>query len=115
MKNNKIVKKVVKTKVVKKSINSQKFQEYSEKSISQINFKCLEQGKSYKEIEEIVKFFYPNSKYQKTHYYWYIQRRKNQIKLGLETNHLKFGTAKLYDLLEENKKKSKKVAKVLKK
>lgn len=94
----------MKKNTVKKETKSKvNVKEYSGMSISQINFKMLGEGKSYLEIEVVVKELFPESKYQKSHYYWYIQRRKKQIELGLETNHLKFTTAKIYDLLSERK------------
>lgn len=113
------MKKIIKTKEVKVN-NKVNVKEYSGMSISQINFSMLSQGKSFLEIEIVVKSLFPESKYQKTHYYWYIQRRKKQMELGLDTTHLKFTTAKIYDLLSEKKKvtkvsKKEDVKKILKK
>ena len=104
------------TKEVKENKVKINVKEYEGLSISQINFRLLGEGKSYLEIEFVVKKLYPESKYQKTHYYWYIQRRKKQIELGLNTTHLKYTTSKIYDLLDEkNKNKSSQVKKVIKK
>ena len=107
----KVTKEVKKGKVEKELQNS----DYKGLSISQINFKMLGEGRCYLEIENVVKKLYPESKYQKTHYYWYIQRRKKQIELGLDTSHLKYTTSKIYDLLDEKRKnKASQVKKVMK-
>lgn len=85
------------------------------KSISEINFDLISQNKTFDEILSEVKKYFPNSKYQKTHYYWYRQRIKNQRELGLDVTHLKFSTAKIYDLKEEMKKSQVKSKKIIKK
>lgn len=98
-------------KVVKK--NCEKSAEKVYKSISEINFDLIPQNKSFEDILQVVKKYFPESKYQKTHYYWYRQRIKNQRELGLDLTHLKFTTAKIYDL--KNEKNNKKVTKKIKK
>lgn len=101
-------------KIIKKSAKISQV-EKNYRSISEINFDLIKQNKSFDEILKIVKINFPQSKYQKTHYSWYKQRIKKQTELNLDTTHLKFSTAKIYDMLNAKKQEVAKVEKKVKK
>lgn len=42
----------------------------------------------YAELEEMVKAEFPDSKFQRTHFYWYLARASKQQRLGLPTDRI---------------------------
>lgn len=42
----------------------------------------------YAELEEMVKAEFPESKFQRTHFYWYLARASKQRRLGLPTDRI---------------------------
>lgn len=102
MKNNKKVvvksnsKNVTEKKLVKK-IELKKAVVQPLKSISRLVFKFLVEEKilesdnrkmKFEELLKLVKKDFPASKFQKTHFYWYITRLKKQLEHNLEVDHL---------------------------
>lgn len=92
--NKKVVKKVEKNVEAKKV----EIKIAPQKSISRIVFKFIEDKKllecdnrkaEYINLLELVKKDFPNSKFQKTHFFWYISRAKKQLENNLGLEHLK--------------------------
>lgn len=94
-------KKIVAKKVISKKVSAKKVETKVEvtpqKSISRLVFKFLVEEKvlesdnrkaKFEELLKLVKKDFPNSKFQKTHFYWYVTRLKKQLEHNLETTHL---------------------------
>ena len=89
--------KVVTEKKSVKKIELKKVVVQAQKSISRLVFKFLVDEKvlesdnrkmKFEELLKIVKKDFPSSKFQKTHFYWYVTRLKKQLEHNLDTTHL---------------------------
>ena len=88
--------KVTEKKSVKK-IELKKVVVQAQKSISRLVFKFLNEEKilecdnrkeKFEKLLKMVQKEFPSSKFQKTHFYWYITRLKKQLEHNLEVDHL---------------------------
>lgn len=93
-----VAKKVVAGKKSSKKTTAKKVETKSgKKSISRIVFDFINSEKlldidnrkaKYDELEALVKAEFPESKFQKTHFYWYLTRASKQRANGLDMTHL---------------------------
>jgi len=103
MKNKKLVsKKIISKKVTLKKVKKVEIKKAEsflkpQKSISRLVFNFIVENnllesdnrkEKYEELLSLVKKDFPSSKFQKTHFFWYLSRANKQKQNGLELTHL---------------------------